>query len=226
LHWDLWLGPAPERPYHPTYLPGAWRRWWDFGGGTLADMGCHYLDLPFWALDLRYPATIEATGPPVHAETCPKNLRVQYEFPARDHFPPVKLTWSDGELRPEELLAEFGLADKKNGVLFVGENGALWADYDHRRLLPAERFAAVELPPRTIPDSIGHHAEWIQACQTGSPTTCNFEYGAALTETVLLGNVAYRTGKKLEWDATNLRVKNAPEAMQFIQHQYRSGWSL
>ncbi len=226
LHWDLWLGPAQERLYHPTYLPGNWRRWWDFGGGTLGDMGCHYMDLPFWALKLRHPLTIEAKGPPVHPETCPLHLVVRYEFPQRDELPPVELTWYHGMDRPEQLLTEHGLEDRSSGVLFVGERGSLYADYNRRQLLPAEKFADIERPERSIPDSIGHHAEWIQACKTGSPTTCNFDYSGPLAETVLLGNVAYRTGKKLEWDAANLRVTNVPEAAQLIRREYRAGWTI
>jgi predicted dehydrogenase len=226
LHWDLWLGPAPERPYHPTYLPANWRRWWDFGGGTIADMGCHFMDVAFWALELRHPITIEAEGPPVHPETCPLNLIVRYEFPARQAQPPVRLTWYDGDQRPESLLAEAKLMEKKNGVLFVGDKGMLFADYDHRKLLPEEKFTGFEPPAPTIPDSIGHYAEWITACKTGSATTCNFDYSGALTETVHLGNVAFRTGKKITWDAANLRVTNAPEAMQFVRREYRKGWTL
>jgi predicted dehydrogenase len=226
LHWDLWLGPAPERPYHPAYLPGTWRRWWDFGNGTLGDMGCHYLDLAFWALELSHPSTVEAEGPPVHAETCPKHLIVRYSFPARKEMPSVNVTWYDGDRRPEQLLTDAGIEDKKSGVLFVGGKGMLFADYDHRQLLPAGKFGGFTSSSPTIPDSIGHYAEWIAACKTGSPTTCNFDYSGALTETVLLGNVAYRSGQKLEWDAVNLRIANVPEAMQFVRREYRKGWTL
>ncbi len=227
LHWDLWLGPAPERPYHPTYLPANWRRWWDFGNGTLGDMGCHYIDLPFWALKLRHPTTVAAEGPPVHEETCPLHAIVHYEFPARDEQPPVKLSWYDGGQLPTALLEEHQLTDKKGGgVLFIGDKGVLFADYDHHKLLPADKFTNFQAPARTIPDSIGHYAEWIKACKTGSPTTCNFDYSGALTETVLLGNVAYRSGKKLEWDAENLRVTNEPDANRFIRREYRAGWTL
>ena len=226
IHWDLWLGPAPERPYHPSYVPSNWRRWWDFGGGSLADMGCHYMDLAFWALKLRHPLAIEAEGPPVHPESCPMHLTVRYEFPARDSMPPVTLTWYDGGRKPEALLTEHNLGKKGAGVLFIGEKGTLFADYNQRRLLPAEQFEGFEAPPPTIPDSIGHHAEWIQACKTGSPTSCNFDYGGALTENVLLGNVAFRSGKRIEWDAANLRITNEPDAMRFLRKSYRQGWEL
>lgn len=225
LHWDLWLGPAPWRPYHPEYLPKNWRRWWDFGGGTLGDMACHYLDLPFWALKLHHPRTIEAHGPPVNPETTPAWLIVRYEFASRDDLPEVRLTWYDGGKRPE--LVERGEApDWKNGVLFVGGKGMLLADYTRRMLLPETQYAGFQAPTPFIPNSVGHHREWILACKTGSPTTCNFAYASALTEIVLLGNVAYRTGHKLEWDAALLRVKNNRQAMNLVRTEYRQGWRL
>ncbi len=225
IHWDLWLGPAPYRPYHPCYLPGQWRRWWDFGNGTLGDMACHYMDLPFWALDLKYPSTIATEGPPVHPETCPLALVVRYEFPARGDKPPIKLTWYDGDNRPP-ILAEQGLPVWGAGVLFVGKDGMLLADYRRRELYPEKKFADYEPPEPTIPRSIGHHKEWIRACKTGSPTTCDFSYSGPLSETVLLGNVAYRTGKKLQWDAKNLKATNCPEAQQYVRREYREGWTL
>ena len=223
LHWDLWLGPAPYRPYHPAYLPREWRRWWDFGGGTLADMACHYTDLPFWALDLRYPETIEAEGPPVDPETCPNGLIVRYEYPARGDMPPVKLTWYDGNLAPKEVAGEKVLG---SGVMFVGDKGKMFANYGSYQLLPKAQFADFQPPPQTIPNSMGHHAEWIKACKEGTPTTCNFDYSGALTEAVLLGNVAYRVGKKIEWDTQKLQVTNCPEAAQYLSYEYRSGWTL
>ncbi len=227
LHWDLWLGPAPERPYNPTYLPANWRRWWDFGNGTLGDMGCHYIDLPFWALKLRHPSAIEAEGPPVHPETCPTHAIVHYEFPARDTLPPVKLSWYDGGQLHTALLEEHKLTDKKGGgVLFIGEKGVLFSDYDHHQLLPAEKFTDFQPPAPSIPDSAGHYEEWITACKTGSPTTCNFDYSGALSETVLLGNVAYRTGKRIEWDAEKMTCPNAPEAEAYLRREYRPGWKL
>jgi predicted dehydrogenase len=226
LHWDLWLGPAPARPYHSTYVPANWRRWWDFGGGTLGDMGCHYLDLAHWALELRHPATIAAEGPPVHAETTPEWLIVTWQYAARAGRGPLIVKWYDGNKRPDALLAEAGIPDKKNGLLFVGEKGMLWSDYNGRQLLPAERFKDAVIPEPSIPKSIGHHAEWVRACKEGTPTTCNFDYSGALTEAVLLGNVAFRTGQTLEWDGPAARVTNTPEAARFIQREYRPGWKL
>jgi len=225
LHWDTWLGPAPERPYHPTYLPQNWRRWWAFGNGTLGDMACHFQDLPFWALELRHPTTVEAQGPPVHPETAPPWIVVRSEFPARGEMPPVALTWHDGGKRPE-LLEGLKLSDWKNGVLFVGDKGMLVADYNRRVLLPEADFRDSTPPEKTIPDSIGHHAEWIAACKDGRPTTCNFDYSGALTESVLLGNVAYRTGRKIEWDAAKLQAVGCPEADAFLRREYRKGWTL
>jgi predicted dehydrogenase len=225
LHWDLWLGPAPERPYHPDYLPRTWRHWWDFGEGILGDMACHYVDLAFWALKLRYPATIEAQGPPIHPETTPAWLIVRYEFPGRMDLPPVELTWYDGGKRPA-LVEQGKTPNWRNGVLFVGERGMLIADYDRHKLLPEGQFAGFVPPTPSIAKSIGHHEEWLQACKTGSPTTCNFGYAGTLTETVLLGNVAYRTGQKLEWDAPLLKATNSREAENFIRTEYRKGWEL
>ena len=224
LDWNLWLGPAPGRPFHKgTYHPGQWRRWWDFGQGTLGDMGCHYMDLPFWALKLRHPTSAEATGPEVHPETCPLGLSVTYEFPARGDMVPLKLTWYDGNMIPKEI---HGQRVPANGVMFVGSEGMMFADYSKYRLFPTDKFAKFEAPEKTIPDSIGHHQEWIKACKEGSPTLCNFNYSGALTETVLLGNVAYRTGKKLEWDAKSLTATNAPEADKYLRKEYTKGWEV
>ena len=225
LHWDLWLGAAPERPYHPTYQPKNWRRWWDFGSGTLGDMACHLMDLPFWALELRHPTSVESEGPPVHPETTPHWMVVKYEFPSRGEAPPTKVTWYDGEKRPPQL-AESKLPSWDTGVLFVGKKGMLMADYSRRLLFPKDDFRDYKPPEPSIPDSIGHHAEWIAACKTGSPTTCNFDYSGALTESVLLGNVAYRLGQKIEWDAVNLKATNSSNADAYIQREYRKGWAI
>jgi len=224
LDWDLWLGPAPERPYWPgRYHPAQWRRWWDFGNGTLGDMACHYMDLPFWALKLRHPTSCEAEGPEVHPETCPLGLIVRYEFPERETLPPVKFTWYDGNLIPREVAGE---RVPGSGVMFVGSEGKMFANYGSYRLFPTEKFANYQPPEPTIPKSIGHHAEWIKGCKDGSATTCNFDYSGALTEAVLLGSVAYRVGEKLDWDAKNLRATNCPAADKFIRKAYRPGWEV
>lgn len=224
LNWDLWLGPAPPRPYHPCYVPHDWHYWWDFGGGAIGNMGCHYLDLAFWALDLRYPASIEADGPPAHPESTPRPMTVHWEFPARGELPPVKLTWDHGRKQPP-FWKRHNVPAWAWGV-FVGSEGMLLASYTQHALWPQEKFAGLVRPEPSIPDSIGHHREWIAACKSGSETSCNFDYSGAVTETVLLGNVAYRSGKRIEWDAASLRIPNAPEAEQFLQRDYRQGWRL
>ena len=222
IHFDLWLGPAPVRPYHSEYLPVNWRRWWDFGGGTLGDMGCHYMDLVHWALGLRHPKTIEAEGPPAHPETAPPSLAVRYQYPYRNSEIPV--TWYDGGKKPR-LMKEGAVPNWKAGVLFVGSRGMLLADYRSFRLLPEPSFAGFKAA-RSIPASVGHYEEWIQACKHGTPTTCNFDYAGALTEAVLLGNVAYRTGRRLLWDAASLRATNVPAAEHYLRREYRKGWEL
>lgn len=223
LDWDVWLGPAPWREYHSMYLPANWRRWWDFGNGTLGDMGCHYMDLVFWALGLRHPTTVAADGPPVHPESAPLGMKVTWDFPAVGTQPACTLQWTDGNMLQTEYEGhKFGGA----GVYFVGEKGSMFADYGSYKLFPEDKFKDFTPPPKTIPDSIGHYAEWIKACKEGTPTTCNFDYSGALSETVLLGTVAYRVGRKIEWDASNLVVTNAPEAAGLIRRQYRKGWEL
>jgi predicted dehydrogenase len=223
LDWDLWLGPAPYRPYHPAYAPFHWRYWWAFGNGVLGDFFCHYCDLAFWALKLRHPTTVEAQGP-VHSESTARWTIARLEFPPREALPPLALTWYHGGGYPawakEKNVPAWGSA-----VLFVGSGGMLISDYGRHELLPQAKFAGFHRPPQTIPDSIGHHREWIVACKTGSPTTCNFDYGGALTEAALLSNVALRTGKKLQWDAVALKAANCPEADQYLRRAYRPGWA-
>jgi predicted dehydrogenase len=227
-HWDLWLGPAPERPYNPAYLPFKWRGWWDFGTGALGDMACHVMDVAFWSLKLGPPATVEAEGPSVHPESAPKWMIIHYDFPARGDLPPVKLTWYDGGKRPPAELFE-GQKLEDNGSLFIGDKGKLYlpdAYGERHKLLPESQFAGFKAPEPSLPDSPGHHAEWIAACKTGSATGSNFAYAGALTEMVLLGNVAYRAGKKLEWDGAAMKATNCPEADPLLRREYRRGWSL
>ncbi|MBN1442144.1 MAG: Gfo/Idh/MocA family oxidoreductase [Planctomycetes bacterium] len=225
LKWDLWLGPRPYRPYHPTYAPYGWRFWWDFGTGETGNNGVHILDIPFWALKLRHPLTIDAEGPPVHPETSPRRMHVRFEFAARDEMPPVTLHFYHAKDGPP-ILAEHKLPHWESGCLFVGAKGMLLSTYDNWKLFPEEEYADFRMPLPSIPDSIGHHLEWIHACKTGAPTTCNFDYGGALTELVLLGNVSYRAGRKLTWDSRKLEAAGCPEAAPFIKEEYRPGWSV
>lgn len=224
LDWDLWLGPATERPYSPAYAPFQWRYWWNFANGQLGDFFCHYCDLAFWALKLRHPTTVEAQGP-VHPESTAKWTIAKQQYPARGDLPPVALTWYNGGGYPP-FVKDRAIPAWGSAVLFVGEKGMLIADYNRHALLPEEKFADFKRPEPSIPASIGHHLEWIEACKTGGPTTCNFDYSGALTEAALLCNVALRTGKKLTWDAANLKAVGCPEADAYLRPEYRKGWTL
>jgi predicted dehydrogenase len=224
LNYDLWLGPVAYRPFNPAFFHFDWRYWWDFGGGHLADFCCHYMDVPFWALDLKYPTTVQAWGKKTHDgdNDMPDAMRVEYEFPARGDKPPVHLTWYQGVYQPEWV----GVYGKKSAVLFEGENGRLLVDYGSRQLFLEPGLEARGVP-QVIPDSPGHHKEWTNAIKTGSKTTSPFEYGGLLTESGLLGNVSYRAGQKqIAWDPVAARVTNCPEADQYLHSEYRAGWSL
>ncbi|MGV3484467.1 MAG: Gfo/Idh/MocA family protein [Planctomycetaceae bacterium] len=226
LDWDLWLGPAPERPFSNVYFPGPkWYRWGDFGSGTMSDLGSHWNDLPFWALKLDAPRTVQAFGPPPHPELTPASMSAVYEYGPRGDMPAVKMTWYQGAMKPE--LWERGEIPKWNsGVLFVGDKGMLLADYGKHVLLPEEAFKDFAAPEPTLPRVPGHHQEWLAACRSGEPCSANFEYGGLLTEANHLGNVAYRLGKKIQWDAENLKCVDCPEADPLIRREYRSGWTL
>ena len=226
LHWDLFLGPAPERPFHEVYWPGPkWYRWWDFGSGTMSDMGSHLNDLPFWALRLRDPLTIEAEGPPPHREIAPASMLARYTYGARGDLPPVTMTWYQGTKKPRHYtdgtIPQWGMA-----ILFVGDQGMLLSDYGKHVLLPEEKFKDFQRPDPFIPPSPGHFEEWLVACKTGKPTGSNFDYAAALTIANHLGNVAYRIGRKLEWDPVSLKARNVPAAEGLIRKSYRKGWKL
>lgn len=228
LDWDLWLGPSASRPYSENVHPFNWRKFWDFGSGTLGDMGCHIMDLAHWALDLRHPSSVVAEGPPVDAVGTPAWMTVQYEYPRKDGSK-VKLNWYDGGKLPDaiktaKVTGKTQPAQFSPGILFVGSGGMLAATYGSYVLLPEEKFSGFQPPPKTIPASLGHYIEWINGCKTGSPTTCNFDYAGALTEAVLLGMVAYRTGEPLAWDPVQLRAANTSKADQYIRKEYRPGW--
>jgi predicted dehydrogenase len=223
LDYDLWLGPVRAIPYHPDYHPGGWRRYWHFGGGTLADMGCHYLDLAFWALELRHPVAVEAHGPPAHPAAAPASLSVRWSFAALAGAGPLELWWHDGGRRPAAL-AELGLDDWQSGVLFLGDEGALVADYTRLRVV--RNRGEWTAPAPSLAPSRGHHREWLAACRGGERPTCAFDYSGALTEAVLLGSVAHRLGRALEWDARALVARGSPEADALLRGDYRDGWAL
>jgi len=233
LHWDLWIGPSPMRPYHPAYHPFKWRGWWDFGCGALGDMACHVLDPVWWALKLKYPKSVEACATPVNDETFPLASIVRYEFPAREGMPPLKLHWYDGGLkppRPDALEPGRRLDQAASNVLFIGEKGVLrCGEYgDSPRLIPEKLMREYKRPPKTLPRvNMSHEQDWIVACKGGRPACSNFDYSGPFTETVVMGNLALRRlGTRLEWDGENMKVTNDDKANEYIRPEYRDGWSL
>jgi predicted dehydrogenase len=234
LDWELWLGPAPYRPYHPAYVPFKWRGWWDFGSGALGDMGCHLIDIPYWSLKLGSPVSIKASCTAVNSETAPVASIIHYEFPKRGKMPAVRMSWYDGGLmpeRPKELEEGRQMGDKDGGVLLVGDKGTIMCGCygSGPRIIPESKMCAYKRPDRRLLRSKGHYQDWVEACKGGSPASSNFEYGGALTEVVLLGTVAIRentVGKRLDWDGERMQVTNVPETDMYIKRQYREGWSL
>lgn len=231
LDWDLWLGPAPVRPFNGAYFPGPrWYRWWDFGNGTMSDLGSHWNDLPFWALDLDAPTSIEAFGPPPHPEIAPASMRAVYEYPARtlasgETRPAVVLTWHQGTERPPQV-RDGSVPDWGSGCLFVGTKGMILADYGRHVLLPEKDFEGFARPEPSIPSSPGQYEEWLAACRGEGQATCGFEYSGLLTEANHLGNVAYRLGRKIRWDSSAMACPGAPEAAPLLSRAPREGWSL
>ncbi len=235
LAWDLWLGPAPERPYHSAYLPAKWRGWWDFGTGALGDIACHYFDPVFRALKLGAPSSVEASSTRVNTETYPVGSMITFHFPARGDMAPVKLVWYDGGLRPPRPAAiKDGDVMGTNGLLLIGDDDAvLMSDWNSWRMYPDERAKQYGTPPAKLPRSAGHHQEWIDACKGGPAAGSNFDWAGPMTETILLGNVALRsqlredlTKTKLEWDAAKLAFTNHDAANQFLRREYRKGWGV
>jgi predicted dehydrogenase len=234
MDYELWQGPAEPMPYNPAIVPFHWRWWFQFAGGILGDMGCHYMDLAHWALDLNAPTKVAATGTTFDKAVAdnfdiPVEMQVDYVYPATDARPEVQLTWWHGITGPR---AAGGKPQSpqgyRNGVLFQGDKGELLADYGRHVLLPEDKFKDYPRPNPSIPDSIGHHREWIMAIKNDGPTTCNWDYSGALSEAVLLGNVAYRLGKPIEWDAKKLKVKNAKERdwKPLVKPEYHGNWKL
>ena len=246
LDWDKWIGPAPMRPYHPTYTPQSWRAWWDFGTGSLGDLGCHILDPVFWAMKLKYPIAVEGcistywegfwkmTEP--KNEMYPRSSIVRYSFAAREEMPALKLTWWDGGLmppRPAGLAQGRMMGDSDGGVLFNGDKGTLMCGCygRHPQLLPASRMKDYPLPKPTLPripdGEKGHEADWLRACKGGAPSCSNFDYSGPLSELVLMGNLAVRfPGRELLWDGPKMEVTNDPEANGYVKREYRNGWTL
>ncbi len=244
LDWDKWLGKAPERPYlhewpeklqteyaKSVYHPFSWRGWWDFGCGATGDMACHIMDCPEWALKLGPPDTVEMVSASERVpEMPPLESILRYEFPARGELPPCSLLWYDsGQLppKPAEMEAE---KMEENGILFIGDKGKIITGVygENPRLLPESSMADYKRPPKTIPrvPENSPHKDWIRACKGGPPACSNFDISGPFTEWVLLGNLAIRLGKKLQWDSENLRVTNVPEAEELIKGTYRQGWEV
>jgi predicted dehydrogenase len=240
VHWDLFLGPAPERPYHPAYHPHDWRGWWDFGTGSLGDMACHTANLAFKSLELGLPDRVSAVSGEVNPETYPGWATMTYEFPARGSVPPVKFTWYEGardgkrNLPAAELL--HGEEVPGSGMIFIGEKGSIFTPSDYgseQVLLPRKEFAGHKLPEPTI-ERLGNvdgtdtdqKREWIRAIHGGPAPMSNFDYASRMTEAMLLGNVAVRFGKTLEYDGETGQVTNSPQANEFIAGTYREGWEV
>lgn len=231
LDWDLWLGPAPNRPYHSCYHPLTWRAWWDFGSGMICDRGTHQMDPIYYALDLDYPETVEAYVSDLNKETHPLAVIARYEFPAKGKRGPVTFTWYDGlqPPRPRELSDSDVLGEKEGGTLFKGSEGMLTCNIygGNPRLVPAERMAKFTPPAPTIPRiTVPHEVEWINAIKEGRKACADFSYSGPLTEVCQLGNIAKRVPGKLQWDHEKMVFPNKPEANQYVLMPYREGWSL
>jgi predicted dehydrogenase len=232
LDWDLWLGVAQPREYDPAYLPFSWRGFWDFGSGALGDMGCHIMDGAYWALGLTAPTAVEPIGGIQTEISPPAASVVRLEFPARGAMPPVRWTWYDGGLTPPyppEL--EEGRRLQDNGTMLVGSKATVLCDtyYGSIRIIPEAKMKEVapSLPAKTIPRvGMSHFLEWARACKGGVAAGSNFEYSSRLTESVVLGNVAIRARRKIEWDSAAMKVTNVAPANEFISKQYRAGFGV
>jgi predicted dehydrogenase len=223
LKWDLWLGPAEERPYRAGLAPYEWRFWWDFGTGDVGNWGCHILDIPFWALDLKHPHKVELTaGSEPDPERTPKAMFCKFTFPGNEKRGPIQLHWGQG--RPS-ILEEKGLQGKGMRVLFVGSEGMLLTGFDTWKLYPEDKFHGFKAP-KTFTPSPGFHHEWFNACKGGELATCHFDYSGPLAEVALLGNVAFRAKGGFDWDAPNLKPTGNPAAEQFLKSYFRKGWEV
>lgn len=231
LNWDLWLGPSSFHPYNPEYVSGGcltWNRFWDFGGGQIGDMGSHMMDMAYYLLDLGAPTSCEAQGSPLSTDTCPEWLTATWQFPANDWRPGMKIQWYDGGKKPGMPSPLFDREKAFKGIIVYGDKGILLGDYDYRIVMLKSDMTQYTPTPKEklIPSSTGHQKDWINAAKTDKKTGCNFEFSGNLVENNQLALVAYRTGKKLEWDAKNMKATNCPDADQFITRKYRDGWTL
>lgn len=232
LDWDLWLGVAQPREFDPGYMPFVWRGFWDFGCGSLGDMGCHIMDGAYWALGLTAPTSVEPVSANQTEISAPTASVTRLHFPARGSMPAVKWTWYDGGMMPPvpaDLEETRKLQD--NGTLLIGSKATVMCDtyYDSVRIIPETKMKemAPSLPPKTIPRVAGgHFAEWLRACKGGVPAGSNFEYASRLTESVLIGNVALRARRRIEWDSASMKVTNLPSANEFVTTHYRAGFGV
>lgn len=224
LSWDLWLGPAAQREYHPAYVPFAWRGWWDFGCGAIGDMAIHLMDPSFWALELGGPVRVTSEGSELLAGSGPTWMKTCLEFGPRGELPPCKVYWYEGEAQPEaSIAAELPM----NGSLFIGEAGRIAVAHGGDPvLLPVEQFQGFKPPEPYLPASPGHHVQWIEACKNGGQTGSNFGYAGPFTEIVLLGNVAFRCGQPIEYDPAQMKITNVEAANALLTKDYRSGWEV
>jgi predicted dehydrogenase len=231
LDWDLWIGPAPIRPYHRAYHPSTWRCWWDFGCGMMGDRGVHTLDPVFTALKLTAPLSIGATCCGSTKEVHPLAAVVTFHFPAREGLPPVKLTWYEGLQAPcPEDLEDGATLPAEGGAIFKGTRGSIITGVtglDLPRLIPASRMKDLKLPEPTLPRvKLTHESDWVRACKSGERAGADFAYAGPLTEACLLGNIAKRVERRIVWDHENLRITNFNDANKYIRTEYRKGWSL
>jgi len=235
LDWNLWQGPAQERPFNHAYLPFVWRGWADFGCGALGDMGCYSYDTIFRVLKLGAPVSVEASSTDRYEETYPVASIIHYDFPARGEMPPVKFTWYDGGLkppRPEELEADRpfkGDRDEDEGLLFVGDRGKILCGFNgtNPKLIPQSKMDAYKQPPKTLPRSPGNEREWLDACKGGKTKPGgNFEFEGVVTESLLLGCVACRLGEQLTWDRASQRINNSDAFQKYVRPERRTGWEL
>jgi len=229
--WQRWLEPVPPRPYHPDYAPVRWRAWWQFGSGTIGDFACHHLDPAFWALKLDQSDSfsVEASSIGTTEETCPAGSLIYFDVPARAGMAPVRITWYEGGVMPPRpAVLEAGRSLGEHGILFVGSKGSILGEGWSRspRIIPETKMRAYRKPPKSLPRVEGHHRDWLNACKGKGSASTHFEYSGPLSEFVLMGNVAIRSGKKLEFDWKNMKVTNEPDANKFVKPHYREGWTI